>query len=222
MCGLRARIALCFVGILASAVGFSAESPWQPGKHYEVLAQPRATTVGRCKIEVIEFLLYPCSHCNELEPFVAQWRKELPKHVVFVRVPVVYPHPVTRAYAQLHYGLESLERSDLHAAVFDAIHKDSRQVVSANAEEANLLLSAFARRNSIEPVQLISAFNSPTTLTAAQNAQTLTQTYKIHGTPSFIVAGRFRVVPNTEVRDGTLLSIVNDLIANKVDTKGCP
>jgi len=71
------------------------------GTDYRKIEPPQPpTTPG--KIEVIEFFSYMCPHCKEFYPLVSTWAAQLPKNVVFRRVPVwLQPPGVGQSRARL-------------------------------------------------------------------------------------------------------------------------
>src|SRR5690554_538227 len=92
-------------------------------------AQPSDTTG---KIEVLEFFAYTCPHCNAIEPMVEKWAKTLPDNVVLKPVPVAFNASMADLQ-KLYYSLEALDRLDLHAEVFTAIHKERKRIYEADA-----------------------------------------------------------------------------------------
>ena len=59
------------------------------GTHYVRLSQPLPPPTSG-KIEVVEFFWYGCPHCNQFEPALDAWQKQLPADVAFRRMPVVF------------------------------------------------------------------------------------------------------------------------------------
>jgi thiol:disulfide interchange protein DsbA len=45
-----------------------------PGEHYTVLDKP-VPTRDSSKVEVVIAFSYGCTHCYDIEPLIAQWRK---------------------------------------------------------------------------------------------------------------------------------------------------
>ena len=60
-------------GCFASPAFASVTAPVS-GVEYTTLAAPQAVPAGK-KVEVIEFFMYHCPHCNSLEPQLSEWVK---------------------------------------------------------------------------------------------------------------------------------------------------
>src|SRR5487761_1602678 len=61
------------------------------GINYEPVTPAQTTGVKPGQVEVIEFYWYGCPVCFALEPYVESWEQQLPKGVVFKRVPGAMP-----------------------------------------------------------------------------------------------------------------------------------
>ncbi len=100
-----------------------------------MLGRPQPTSVGPDKVEVSEVFWYGCGHCYALDPALENWKKTKPAYIEFVRIPVIWS-PIHVQHARLYYTLQVLGRDDLHPKVFDAIHRDGKQLSAATDEEA--------------------------------------------------------------------------------------
>src|SRR3981081_4801314 len=91
-------LALC---VLASAgTGISVvHAQGVEGTDHRRIEPPQPTTTPG-KIEVIEFFSYMCPHCKEFYPLVSTWAAQLPKNVVFRRVPARSNRPAGRTHAR--------------------------------------------------------------------------------------------------------------------------
>lgn len=149
-------------------------------------AQP-SDTPG--KTEVLEFFAYSCNHCAAIEPLVEKWRPSLPSNVVFRGVPVAF-NAAMGDLQKLYFTLESLNRLDLHPKVFQAIHQEKKRIFDAKS------IAAWAAEQGVNREQFESTFNSFGVQAKANRANELTKLYKIEGTPSFGVAGKYLVSPS--------------------------
>ena len=104
---------------------------WQPGTHYDLLAVPQPTSVGRDKVEVIEIFWYGCSHCFALDPALESWKLSKPADIEFVRQ--LYP-VLERALSWIFthgsppHGYLAYSRTSRHGLVNQG-WKDSRDSV---------------------------------------------------------------------------------------------
>lgn len=140
------------------------------------------------KVEVLEFFAYTCPHCAKIEPLVVNWRKTLPNTVVFKGVPVAF-NASMKDLQKLYYALEAVGRLDLNDAVFKAIHEDHKQLFKADE------ITAWVVAQGVDRKAFTDAFNSFGVQTKVTRADELAKAYRIDGTPSFAIGGRFVTSP---------------------------
>jgi thiol:disulfide interchange protein DsbA len=158
-------------------------------------AQP-SDTPG--KIEVLEFFAYTCPHCNAIEPMVEKWVKTLPANVVFRPVPVAFNASMADLQ-KLYYTLAAMNRLDLHAAVFKAIHEEHKPIYTEPA------ILDWAAAQGLDRNKFKSTFESFGIQTAVTRANELAKNYQIEGTPSISVAGKYVTSPSmTQSYEGTI------------------
>jgi len=171
--------------LLASPVGLALGQ--SRGSFQTLKSEVPVNTAG--KIEVLEFFLYNCSHCQEFEPLVAQWIKRLPNDVAFMRVPVVWGNHKNSAHikswARLYYTLLITKRLDLHETVFTAVQKQRMQFNDPN------VVREWARTNNLDVSVFMDVYNSFGVNTQVQRAERLSGSYRIDSVPTMAVAGRF-------------------------------
>ena len=168
---------------------------------------PFDTAPGR--IEVVEVFGYTCSHCAAFEPAVAAWKRRLPDDVSFVPVPAPFSGywlPYARAYyaAQAH-GL--VERT--HADMFRALHEEQRlPIMRATPAE----IAAFYAGYGADPAAFAATMTSAATDAQLERARTFIRRSGVDGTPSLVVAGRYRVIGRSFEQ---VLDTVDALIARE-------
>ena len=156
----------------------------QAGTEYQVLAQPLPLE-SATKVEVIEFFWYGCPHCFAFEPVLAPWTKKLPGSVLFNRVPAVF-NETWEPHAKLYYALEILgEAERLHKVIFDAIHRDHKQL----ATEASI--GEFLELHGIPRRKFTDTYNSFSVNSKILRSKQLQSAYKIDGVPAMGVDGRY-------------------------------
>ena len=187
---------------------------WKPGVNYVPLVPAQPTSVAPGKVEVVEVFWYACPHCYALEPFVQNYLKNKPEYVEFVRVPVMWG-PVHRAHARLFYILESLGRKDLHAKVFDTIHKEEKMLVANDDASTQKMQLDFAVANGIKAEDFKKAWDSFTVNSSLQRAQQLTERYHVDGVPLIVVNGKYETDVSKAGGPGPLLQMINDLTASE-------
>ena len=154
---------------------------------YVELSPAQPTEPG--KIEVQEFFSYACSHCAVIEPLLQKWMKTVPADVVVKHVPVAF-NASMKPLQRLYYTLEAMDRLDLHMKVFDAIHEQKKRLFT-KAEITTWIVSQGVDRAKFE-----AAFESFGVSSKAGRADQLVTAYRVQGTPTMSVAGRFVTSPS--------------------------
>lgn len=195
--------------ILALCVSGSALAESQLGKDYSLLdpAQPTSNT----KIEVLEFFFYECSHCFHLHPFLMQWEKTLPKDVDLRYVPTIF-RSSTEPLARTFYALESIGQiKQVDDAIYQAIHVQEAALFDLAS------ISALVAKNGVDRTKFTTAYNSFGVENKINQAKQMIRSYKIQGTPTLIVAGKY-VITQQQPKD--VPRILNDVIAKVRQERG--
>ncbi|MCB5364618.1 thiol:disulfide interchange protein DsbA/DsbL [Pusillimonas sp. CC-YST705] len=161
----------------------------QTAKPRYLVLEPAQPSDTPGKSEVLEFFAYSCNHCAAIEPLIEKWRPSLPDNVVFRAVPVAFNASMVDLQ-KLYYSLESLNRLDLHPKVFKTIHDERKRIFDAKS------IIAWAADQGIDRAQFESTFNSFGVQAKVNRANELTKAYKIDGTPTFGVNGKYVVSPS--------------------------
>lgn len=166
-------------------------------------------TEPKGKVEVIEFFMYSCPHCNHFEPTLDAWVKKLPKDVVFKRMPLAF-HPKVAPHQKLYFALEALGKVESHhKLVFAAIHNEKQKLDTPES------ISAWATKNGLDAKQFTDTFNSFAVAGKVSRANQMQNQYRVEGVPSLAVGGRYYT-------DGTMARSMNralqivDFLSDKV------
>jgi thiol:disulfide interchange protein DsbA len=139
------------------------------------------------KVEVLELFTYGCIHCYNLEPILENWLKKKPADVEFRRVPAVFNRQMQHD-ALIFYAFEALGvLGKLHKPFFDAIHRDRLRTTDRPA------LEEWLQKNGVDAKKFDDAMKSFGVQSKTKRAQQLTLDYKIDGTPSMAVHGRYTI-----------------------------
>lgn len=162
------------------------------GRHYVKLSRPAPVSLSAPdkKIEVVEFFWYECPACNTFEPALEAWAKKLPADVEFRRVPVGFSarHQLAQ---KLFYALEEMGQLEaVHARIYAAVHVQGRKLLS----ESDILSVVTA--NGVDGAKFTEAFRGFSVNTKAARARQLSDAYKVDGTPSLGIHGRFYTAPS--------------------------
>lgn len=144
------------------------------------------------KAEVRQFFAYWCPHCHNLEPAFLRWEKVAPKSIKLVRTPVAFGEQ-QKPLATLFYVLDTFPNaSDLHVAVFSAIHKTR---VLSPASPTNKLVDFAVDNLKLPRDKVEAAWTSFAVQTKLRQGIAALETYDIDSIPSFIVNGRLKTSP---------------------------
>jgi thiol:disulfide interchange protein DsbA len=184
------RFALLAASLVASTAFASPTDP-KNGVEYVTLAQPQPVQATGKKVEVIEFFMYHCPHCNALEPQFEQWVKKQGDNIVLKRVHL----PSTGANdpeTHLYLTLEALGKVDeMHAKVFKAVHVDH---IRLNQDAA---IIDWVSKNGIDRATFVNAWNSFGVMAKLRRQPQIVDAYKIDGVPTVVVDGKYQTSPAT-------------------------
>jgi thiol:disulfide interchange protein DsbA len=217
------RFALVAASLVASTAFATPTAPAN-GVEYNTLASPQPVTPVGKKVEVIEFFMYHCPHCNVLEPYLEEWVKKQGENIVLKRVHFPYYGPMD-SEAHLYLTLEAMNKLDeMHAKVFKAIHTDR---VRMNKDEVVL---DWVGKNGIDKAKFLEYWNSFGVLTKLKRLNAITTAYKVDSAPSLIVDGKYVTspavvnVPNPKANEGELakmtMQVLDALVAKVQAEKG--
>ncbi len=182
-------LALAAASLIASTAFASPTAP-KNGVEYQTLAAPQPVQAAGKKVEVIEFFMYHCPHCNGLEPLIAEWVKKAGDKVAFRRVHIPYSGP-NDPEAHLYLTLEAMGNLNvMHDKVFHAWHVEHLRL---NKDD---VIIDWVAKNGVDKAKFIEFYNSFGVLTKLKRLQQITATYKIESAPMFVIDGRFVTSPS--------------------------
>jgi len=184
------RFALLAASLVASTAFASPTDP-KSGVEYVTLAQPQPVQATGKKVEVIEFFMYHCPHCNALEPQFEQWVKKQGDNIVLKRVHLPFTGP-NDPEAHLYLTLEALGKVDeMHAKVFKAVHVDR---IRLNQDAA---IIDWVSKNGIDRATFTNAWNSFGVMTKLRRLPQIVDAYKVDGVPTVVIDGKYQTSPAT-------------------------
>ena len=194
-----------FVAIIALALSASVlfAADFQEGRDYDAVkpAPPQGTG---SEVEVLEFFMYTCPHCKDLEPAIDAWLGKKPENVRFSRVPAMFGGPAN-LHAKTYYALEIMgEGERLHEPLFHAIHDEKRRLSKQGDMEE------FLKEQGVDLEKFRTTLSSFTVQTKANRAGALMRRYGIRSVPAMVVDGRYRVKNSPQV------TAVTDYLVGKV------
>jgi thiol:disulfide interchange protein DsbA len=220
MCSLR------FAFVAASLIASTAfASPTDPknGVEYVTLSAPQPVQATGKKVEVIEFFMYHCPHCNAFEPLLEQWVKKQGDNILFRRVHMPSTGP-NDPEAHLHLTLEAMGKAEeMQAKVFKAIHVDHLRL------DSDAAIIDWATKNGLDRNKFLDAWNSFGVTTKLRRSPQVLNNYKIDGVPTVVVDGKYVTSPaqvynsvkstNEPQLFGSTLQVMDALVAKAAKTK---
>ncbi|ALK96297.1 thiol:disulfide interchange protein DsbA [Massilia sp. WF1] len=184
------RFALLAASLVVSTAFASPADP-KNGVDYVTLAQPQPVQATGKKVEVIEFFMYHCPHCNALEPQFEQWVKKQGDNIVLKRIHLTFSGP-NDPEAHLYLTLEALGKVDeMHAKVFKAIHVDRIRM----KDDATVI--DWVSKNGIDRTTFVNAWNSFGVMTKLRRLPQIIDAYKVDGAPTIVIDGKYQTSPAT-------------------------
>lgn len=209
---------LCWV--TASAAG--AEATWIEGKHYDLINPAVPTRVPAGKVEVVEVFSFACPACNQFEPIMDQIKAALPPEAQVVYVPASWNAAESWPLFQRAFHVAQVLgiEARTHAAMYEAIWKSGELAVidpvtrryATPQPTIGLVARFFARTAEVTQQAVLDAAKSIDVDMKMMESDQLVKAYGVGGTPTLIVAGKYRV-NNSSVRSAAELT---DLVLHLV------
>jgi thiol:disulfide interchange protein DsbA len=184
------------------------------GVDYFVLADVQPT-YRNGKIEVAEVFSYACVHCAHFQPKVDAWLQQQAKagrlkDLRWEYVPAVFGG-VWNNFAKAYLVAEKtgvVKRT--HNAVFKAIHEE-RALQTGSLEEIADLYARFG----VDRNNFLAALNEPLLNDQLKLARDFALRGGVEGTPTLIVAGKYRVVTTRDRGFDGMLATLDFLLAQE-------
>lgn len=203
------RVGLVAASLLLTAA-FSAQAAvtLTEGVNYKLVQPvvPPSTAPG--KAEVVEVFWYACGHCFLLEPKLEAWaRSGKPAYVEFVRQPATW-NEMLKTHARVFYTAELLGKlPQLHADIFREIN------VKGNRLDTPESIEAYFVSRGVPKADFQKAFSSFAVESKVRRADDLNRRYRITGTPTVIVNGKYMTDVGMAGSEDNLFQVINALAA---------
>lgn len=164
------------------------------GVDYVEMADGKPLAPVRGKVEVAEVFSYSCIHCFHFQSQISDWARKQPAHVSFTRVPAAFGSYWT-TYARAYYAAQSLGLMDrTHDAVYRAVHVSGALPVQ-NVSAAQI--ADFYGTLGADPKRFAAAMQGKSVNTRIERARKFAMDAGVEGTPTLVVAGKYRVTART-------------------------
>lgn len=196
---------------------FAVTACAEPQSGFEYLqTQQVISTDNPAKVEVVELFWYGCPHCYHLEPKLNLWVKNLPKDVVFKRLPGI-ARPDWAAGGKAFYALEALGLLEkLHGPLFEAIHKQK----SVNPASDAALIDWITKQSGLDQKKVQDAYNSFSVNTKVSRAMQVFRASGATGVPALIIDGKYLTSSTIAGGNDQALKVADYLIGQARAEKG--
>jgi thiol:disulfide interchange protein DsbA len=190
----------------------AAAPEFEEDLHYSAVIPSQPGGEGG-RVQVMEFFLYGCSHCYQLESHIKEWLKTKPEYVDFVKVPVMSSRPDVALYTKTFYALELMGISgEIHEKIFYAIHEERRDLGTREKMEQ------FLDKQGIDLAAYRNAMGSFAVQTQARRAGVLSRRFGVRSVPAMAVDGKYI----TGGLNGTTMMQVVDYLVEKTRKEKAP
>lgn len=182
----------------------------QTNPPYFSIDPPERYTSGD-KVEVVEVFSYGCIHCANFQPLIDAWRARLDtRKVEFAYLPSPYRAADT-ALARGFFAAQSLGLVEkTHHAMFQAIH--GRGIRIQTADDVVALYAQLGVRADTFAKAMQDFFVDA----QVRRAYELMLKYKIDGTPSLIVAGKYRITAYSAGSPEAMIRVADQLVSREL------
>jgi len=205
----RARQAFLAGAMLLAAGTATAAVQLQQGVNYKLLQPAQPTSVAPGKVEIVEVFWYACGHCYLLEPRLEAWnRNGRPANAELVRLPATWNN-ILKTHARVFYTMELLGKHELNPEIWREIN------VKGNRLDTPEKIEAFFTSRGVSKADFQRAFASFAMDSKVAKAEDLNRRYKITGTPTIVVNGKYVTDVSMAGSEEKLFEVVNALVAKE-------
>jgi len=202
-----------------------AQQSWTEGKDYDLVNPVQKTNVAAGKIEVLEVFSFGCPACNLFQPVIAALQKDLPANVEMVFLPAAFhPEEDWTVFQRAFFAAQSLGiEARTHQQLFDAIW-ESGELATIDSDTRRMKNPLPSIEDVAKVYEKLSGTKAATFLATARSAA-VDQKMKaadaqivamqVPGTPTVIVAGKYRINLDSIHNPQDLISMVRFLVGKE-------
>jgi thiol:disulfide interchange protein DsbA len=216
----RRLIVLLLLFISAPAL---AQLRWREGVEYQVIANPERFGAPADKIEVVEVFSYGCPYCFKASEDMAKLAAQLPADAAMTWVHASFrPDEGWLMFQRAYYAARKLGIADAaHEAMFKAVWETGEvplvDVATGRMRKPLPTISDaakfYAAHTSVKAADFLKAAGSADVNAAMERADRLIKQWRVSGTPSLVVNGRYLV--SNDLPFSEQAQIVNFLVGRE-------
>lgn len=228
----RSRALRCLLLSLLLPLAAQAQLRWQDGQHYKTLPQPAAPSVAAGKIEVTEVFSYGCIHCFRAKDPIRQLAESLPADAVMSFVHASFnpaegwPMFQRAFYTAQALGVAAATHEQMFVSIWETGEFPLRDPQTGSIrrppptiEDAAKFYQKYA---GVNPATFLAMAQSKQIDDAVKRADMLVGAYRVSGTPSLVVNGRYLILNENLGSWNEARQLVNFLVAQERRRLGLP
>ena len=193
--------------LLGSTLGVATAadaSKWVEGRHYTVLRPAQPTQVPAGKVEVTEVFSYGCPACFQFQSMIEKIKASLPANAQLNYVHASWNSSESWPLFQRSFiTAQALGIADKsHGAMFTAIWGPNGPLAVVDMQTQRLksrqpsiedVARFYASHGGVTAEQFVQAAKSFSVETRMKQSDALVKAYLVEGTPTLLVAGKYRI-----------------------------
>jgi thiol:disulfide interchange protein DsbA len=205
-------------------VAAAADAPkWTEGRHYAVLRPAQSSQAAPGKVEVTEVFSYGCPACFQFQATIEKIRAALPANAQLVLVHASWntaeSWPVFQRAFLTAQALGIAEKN--HTAMFTAIWGENGPLSVVDSVTQRLkprqptiedVAKFYAKRGGVTEAQFLQAAKSFSVEMRMKQSDALVKGYQTPGTPTLVVAGKYRIDNAMLASTGEFIDLVKYLV----------
>ena len=214
-----------WMGSLILVAPLANAQQWVEGKDYFEIRPAQRPSTPPGTVEVTEVFSYACIFCNRAVPIMDKLQKNLPSNARMTYLPASFNAAESwPMFQRVYYTAVALDLiPKMHDAVYSAVwtskelavtEPDGRKLKSPQPtlEDA---ARVFQKKAGIKPEQFLATAKSFAVDANCRRADQLVKAYRIEGTPTLIVNGRYRIGAQALAKEDDLIALVKWLVAKE-------
>ena len=209
-------VAALVLGSLLGVASAADAAKWVEGRHYTVLRPAVPSQVAAGKVEVTEVFSYGCPACFQFQGVMEKIKASLPANAQLNFVHASWnPSESWPLFQRAFITAQALGVADKnHAAMFTAIWGPGGPLAVVDLQTNRIktpkptiedVAKFYAGRGGVTADQFVQAAKSFSVEARMKQSDGLVKAYQVSGTPTLVVAGKYRI-------ENSLLSGNNDFI----------
>lgn len=214
------RSVLLLIPLLAAPLANAQQ--WVEGKDYFEIKPAQRTSTPPGTAEVTEVFSYACVFCNRAVPIMDKLKASLPPNTRMTYLPASFNSAESwPMFQRVYYTAAALGLiPKMHDAIYSAVWT-SRELAVTEADGRRLkspqptledAARLFERKAGIKPEQFLATAKSFAVEANCRRADQLVKAYRVEGTPTLIVNGRYKIGAAALANESNLIALVKWLI----------